>query len=278
MTWARFGYICRKASVDCWEREPLSDCLKRIEAEPACALYGAGIPADSWPRKVLDKIGHMNDRASGLSAIQTYRNLDLGQQLEEPLKFRRVVAYLGYVIFIFYGVVGLYQLRITPAFLQVFDSLEVQIPLHLLMYQQYWGYLIVGISVFMLLALLIGHEMRKLFRFCVGVECGFVFKYLLFRSIKQSYLRLLQIIQFPIGQERGAHDPISDHLTAVRDSGMDVSEEMRALINVEVQSLTVSCEQQMKLLSALIALMVVATVFFFLVSAYSPIFILGDAI
>ena len=52
------------------------------------------------------------------------------------------------------------------------------------------------------------------------------------------------------------------------------------LINeiAEMRVLLESCEKQMKYISIAVALIVVAAVFLFLASAYSPIFILGETV
>ena len=71
---------------------------------------------------------------------------------------------------------------------------------------------------------------------------------------------------------------VTRHLQAVKDSNMCVSKEMQELIEIEMQSLLESCEDQMKVVSIAVALVVVSAIFFFLVSAYSPIFILGEAV
>jgi hypothetical protein len=53
---------------------------------------------------------------------------------------------------------------------------------------------------------------------------------------------------------------------------------MQELIEIEMRVLLESCEKQMKYISVAVALIVVAAVFLFLASAYSPIFILGETV
>ncbi len=282
MTWERFGYICRKASVDCKDQEAMSECLSRIGTESVCNLYGSRIIAGSWPGVILDKIGRITDKSEAQDAINTYKNLDLTRHFEEPMRFKRVIAYLSYVTIIFYIVVGIYQLFIAPSFLEAIENLEISPPIHLMFYQDYWGYLVLVVSLFLITALLTGFQIRKLFKFETGVENSLIIKYLVSRNIRRSYLRVIDILQFPIHHsiqsESSVASPITDHLQLIKNSKMSLAVEMQELIEIEMRRLLESCEKQMKVLYTVVALIVVAAVFFFLVSAYSPIFILGEIV
>lgn len=282
MTWERFGYICRKAAVDCEDHETISACLNRIEAETACDFYGSSIATDSWPRALLDGISSMENKGDALAAIEIYKSLNFTKQFEEPMRFKRVIAYLSYISIIFYIVVVIYQLYVTPSFLNAFENFEIAMPANLIFYQDYWGYFVLIVSIFLVFALSVGFQIRRMFNFDVRVGDGFIVKHLLFLNIRQSYLRLLDILQFPIhcsGQSgRMAASPVSNHLLAVKNSNMSLMAEMQALIEIEMQTLLEGCEKQLKFISVLVAAIVVSAIFFFLASAYSPIFILGEIV
>ena len=59
---------------------------------------------------------------------------------------------------------------------------------------------------------------------------------------------------------------------------MNVAVEMQELLQIEMRFLLEKCELQMKYISILVASVVVSAIFFFLASAYSPIFVLGETI
>lgn len=282
MTWKRFGYICRKASVDCGDRESISECLSRIESEESCALYGSKIASGSWPRLILDVLGRIRDRQEAQALIDIYKNLNLASSFEEPMRFKRVITYLAYVSFIFYIVVAIYQLKVAPTFISAFREFELSTPGYLSIYRNYWTYFVSSLSLLLLFALLIGFQMRNLFKFELGLESSFTMRYLMVRSIRRSYLRIVSILRFPMlghDQARGEVDNfVIAHLQSVRDAGMCVSREMQELIELEMQSLLGGCERQMKFLSIAVALIVIAAIFFFLVSAYSPLFVMGEMI
>lgn len=282
MTWKRFGYICRKASVDCGKKESISECLNRIESEESCALYGDKIASGSWPRLMLDVFGRIRDRQEAQALIDIYKNLNLASSFEEPMRFKRVIIYLTYVSFIFYMVVAIYQLKVAPTFISTFREFELSTPGYLSIYRNYWTYFVSSLSLLLFFALLIGFQMRNIFKFEMGLEGGFTMRYLMVRSIRRSYLRIVSILRFPMldhDQARGEVDNlIIAHLQSVKDAGMCVSREMQELIELEMQSLLGGCERQMKFLSIAVALIVITAIFFFLVSAYSPLFVMGEMI
>lgn len=282
MTWAQFGYICRKMSVSGDENEPVSACLKRVESEKACDLYGRRIGANSLPRKLLDSIVGIQNEGDARKAIGIYKGLNLAQQFEMPMRLKRVIAYLGYVTYVFYVVAGIYQFKVTPLFMVFFDEFEAQIPAPLLFYQDYWLYFVLAVSIFLIFTLLIGFQLKKLFTFNLGVENTFIMRYLVFRSIGKSYRKIIGILEFPIRDDSQPENyngnSISEHLQKMGKSKMCVSHEMQALLEIEMRFLLEACEKQMKFVSAAVALVLVVAIFFFLVSAYSPIFMFGEIV
>ena len=282
MTWERFGYICRKVSAGIGENESVSSCVARVNKGESCALYGKQLDRFSLPKKILDQIGSFDDKDRSISALNIYQGLNLSEKFEEPMRFKRVVAYLSYVTFVFYIVVGIYQVKVAPTFLNAFETFELSIPSHLDWYQDYWGYFVLAVSILLISSLVVGHHLRKIFRFHLGVENSLVFRYLVFRSIRASYMKVLDILQFPIirtvEKNSSTTSELIKHLQEVEASNMPVVVEMQELLRVEMRFLLDKCEQQMKYISVLVALVVVSVIFFFLASAYSPIFVLGETI
>ena len=282
MTWERFGYICRKVCAEIGDNEPVASCLARINQTKTCTLYGKQLGRRSRPKKILDRIGSFDNRDRALSALKIYQGLNLSEKFEEPMRFKRVVAYLSYVTFVFYIVVGIYQAKVAPAFLNAFASFETSIPNHLIWYRDYWGYLVLTVSILLISSLIIGHHLRKIFRFELGIEDGFIFRYLVFSSIRKSYKKVINILQYPIAstdeETNGTSSELIKHLDDIKFSNMSVAAEMQELLRIEMRFLVDKCEQQMKLISFLVAITVVSAIFFFLASAYSPIFILGETI
>jgi hypothetical protein len=230
----------------------------------------------------LDQVGNIQDKKQALNAIDIYNGLMLTKWFDEPMRFKRVLAYLGYVATIFYVVVAIYQLKVAPTFLDLYDNYDIEIPAYLMFYHQYWGYVLLVVSIFIVLGLYTGVQIKKLFQFRLGIENSSILKYLVLPQIRVSYLKVTDVLGFPIHSSQKnlnrKSSLVADHLHLVEKSSMSLSTEMKELVEIEMRTLLESCEMQMKYISVLVALIVVSAIFFFLASAYAPIFILGEIV
>ena len=282
MTWERFGYICRKVNATQSDAESISSSLTRVAKEEPCSLYGNEIHKHSLAKKILEHLSSIEDKNDALLALNIYQGLNLSEKFEEPMRFKRVVAYLSFVSVVFYTMVGIYQLMVAPAFLSTLQDFDLAPPSYLSWYQDYWGYFVLIISILLISSLVIGNHLKKLFRFELGVENSFVLKYMMFSAIRESYLKVIDILLYPVMGKNKSADSVGSkvfkHLQNVESVGMNVAVEMQELLQIEMRFLLEKCELQMKYISILVASVVVSAIFFFLASAYSPIFVLGETI
>lgn len=279
MTWTRFGYICRRALLDIEKGAPVGDSLARAEAETGSKLYGKQPRSNTLPRALLDSLANLPSRESTVEALHTYNQLSLPGQFDEPLRFKRAIIYLCCVVFVFYSVVSVYQLVVTPRFIELFSVFDVPTPSHVLMFQKYWRFLLGAMSVLLLIALLSVFQIRNLFHFKVRAEQSILAKLLLGPGVRRSYARVADLLRFPVAPSGNAGDDAAiTQLNMAQSSGLNVSVEMRELIRVEMHELLHRCERQLRLMTTIVALVVISSVFLFLSSAYSPIFYTGDLI
>ncbi|WP_417584315.1 hypothetical protein [Nitrincola sp.] len=241
MTWDRFAYICRKAKGSLKAEESVVECISRIENESSCRLYGEDISRKSLSRNLLNKIGAIQDQGEAIKAFAIYSKIDILQHLSEPLQFKRVTIYLAYVTFIFFIISLIYQFKVTPTFLGLFQSLELPTPTHLIFYRDYWQYFILFIFMVLALSLIIGFTLKGLFKFQQGRENGLILRFFVFSGIRESYLRIIEVLSYPVSSIQNDHtanrSEITDHLSEIAASGMDLAVEMQALIKIEAMSL-----------------------------------------
>lgn len=286
MTWERFGYICRKAGASKLEGGVVAECLSQIEAEDACSLYGEAIKDKSWARKLLTDIKAIQNEQKAQEAIDIYQRLNLTQQFAAPMRFKRVIAYLSLIVFMFYIMVTIYAIKVAPVFVSLFESFGQSTPVHLMSFYQYAGAFVFVASLLLLFALLLGHHLKQLFTFKTEIEKSVINRYLVLPATRKSYLKILEVLQFPLRSSEtlevdtasisNAGSVVTRHLHEVKCSDMCVSQEMQALIEIEMRVLLTSCEKQLKLVSMVVAITVMSAILFFLVSAYSPIFMFGE--
>lgn len=282
MSWERFGYICRKVRSTIQDGESISEGISRVEREPGGELYGASLGLNSLPQTLLRDMARVDNRERALAALAVYSKMETPQQLSEPMQFKRVTAYLSYVVFVFFVVSGVYQLKVAPSFIDTFAAFGLSTPSQLVFYREFGWAVSLLISVFLLSGLLIGFALRRLFRFKQGQESGFVIRFLAFGGIRRSYVNVVSAMSFPASDvflKQGTPETeIEHHLAAAVASDLCLAKEIQELVKSQMHILLHRCEMQMKLISASVAIVVVAAIFFFLVSAYSPLFILGDAV
>ena len=306
MTWERFGYICRKASatisadnkvnsyisnnvdsnINNDHYQTIAERLHDIESEVACDLYGKRMDYNSWSQKILQAIASMPDANRAQETLAIYQDLNLTKSFAEPMQFKRIIAYLSLTVLMFYIMVTIYTIKITPVFVDFFESTGQTAPVQLMSYQYYSGSFILLVSILLIFALVMGFQLKALFRFQAGVENSLIIKYLTFPSIRKSYLKVIDILTFPLlatNQQdeflyRQHSSSVIVHLQSVKNANMSVAKEMQELIEIEMHELLVSCENQLKLISTLIAVIVASAILFFLVSVYAPIFMFGNAV
>lgn len=282
MSWERFAYICRRAKFEMRESESVEICLAKIDQNPAAELYGKKLSSGAMASNILKRIGRLNSRDEALKSLELYSQLNLPNHMAEPIYFKRVLAYLAYIAVVFYFLVGVYQFKVVPQFVAALADLGQPAPDSLLWFQSYWFVLLLLVTVLMSAALFIGYELKSLFRFEAAPQNSVVYRYLTGAKIRRAYQAILDIIQYPLNRvgdgSKCSSSKISAHLDDIAGTQMCLADEMTSLLNIAMQDLLGACEKQLKVITIIVALTVVATIFIFLASAYSPLFILGNAI
>ncbi|MDB2386352.1 hypothetical protein N9W21_03300 [Shewanella sp.] len=283
MVWTRFSYICRKANAEYKTQGFTALKFSEIEQNAACNLYGNKARANTWPQVLLDKIGAISNEDKAVSAVKIYQELDLNGQIEDLKNSKRIIAYLSLVAVIFYISTTVYQFTVIPFFIGSFDVFNIKVPDVLLIQQDYWWAFILTISVLLMISFTVAMKIRGLFKFTVNIEKSLMVKYLVFSDIKKSYLRLINLLQFPLYQDKTLADETSlaliEHLIAVNENTeMSLPKEIQALIQIEQELLSSLAERQLKIMTSIIALLLISAICCFLINAYSPIFFIGETI
>lgn len=282
MSWERFSYLCRKVKSTLRAEESISEGIARVEKEPACKFYGDRPSPDSLPKRLLRDVSQIRDKQAAMAALEIYSKMDMSQQLAEPMQFKRVTTYLAYIAFIFFIVSGIYQVKVAPAFFDAFEAFELSVPSHLVLYREYWRFLSLLISVLLFSGLIIGLTLRGLFKLRLGQENYFIVRFLTIKGIRESYLNIIAVLSFPTSavflKQRPSETELESHLAEIANSDLCLATEMQEILKTQILMLLHRCETQMRLISISVAVIVIAAIFFFLVSAYSPLFILGETV
>lgn len=280
--WDRFSYVCRKAHVTSGEWNTAAARIARINKESESSFYGDQLQADSLPKKLLEKVGQLPNEDDAKHVLSVYGDLDISRYLILPARLQRVTVYLFFVTLVFFLMSTIYAVKVVPSFVGVFESLDVSVPADLVLFERYGVFYTLFVVLLLSLNSIVGITFKKIYSFQSGYENGLVFKFFSFSGIRQSYLRLIKILSFPIQfqlAEKNSNDSkISRHLIDAKKSGLCITTEMQALVKIETQTLSRLCERQMQIMSTIVSLLIVLAVFFFLSSAYLPLFSAGETL
>lgn len=279
MTWTRFGYICRRALLDIESGAPVAYSLACAETEEGSELHGKAPGRDTLPRVLLDSLAGLSRQESAVSALRTYGRLDLACIDGESLTFKRLVVYLCCVVFVFYAVLAIYQLKVIPKLTEALVIFKLQAPEPLIFFQDHWLSQVATMSLLLLMCMLSMYQVKQLFLFKNNAGKGLLAKTLLGPGIRNSYGKVKNILCFPVGAiDIDTDDVVVAHLARIQSVGTDIPTEVRELVQLEMRELHMRCERQLKIMSAAVALIIILTVFMFLTTVYAPIFLLGGIV
>jgi hypothetical protein len=278
----RFSYICRSACACLSDKDDVSSYLSNIDKQPSTQLYGKDFNQHSLYGKILNQVSKVESTYDALDILTLYKDLNLAGGLEQPMKIKRVFAYLFSIFIVFLVTSAIFQFFITPTIYNFAVDSGYVLPSNAVWYQENWGYIVSLISLFFVACLLIISTFKQMFSFEIDIEKGIVFKYLLFKSVRQSYFNIIDILQFPVTRKiettTSINSKLMTHLKEIDNSKLNIATEMQALLRIELNTLVDKCEKQMKLISIIIASTIIYSIFSFLTSIYSPIFTLGEIV
>ena len=224
----------------------------------------------------------MDDEQAAASAVALYAELDSHSLELSPVKFKRAIAYLCYVTLVFYLVASIYAVKVLPSIVNAFRDLEVPSGGLIALYSEHWGLIIIAITLMLIGCALIALQLSKAIALCPNLDHALALRYFAPRSVLRSYRRLRAAIEHPIHRAAPAVETSDTHLTAylnrLEATGAPLAPEINAMIGVQAQALSSACERYLRVLIAVVAVVIILGIFGFLVSAYSPIFALGDIV
>lgn len=277
MSWERFQYICRRSNEFFRQGKSVSDSVSSAQAEQGASLYGEDFRKGSLPGKLLEEITALSDRDKVARSLKVYGELRLDRDLALPSHFRRASVYLVLVMLVFSMAFGIYLIKVMPTFMEIFESQGMAKVPALEFFMQYSGYLYNLVLVAAVLVLLLGRHIKKILSYEENSSSSRFYRLMTLPEIHRRHRRIVAAIRYPLGgSESRAGDLISSHLENIENSGMSVAYEMQRIIGEESRRLLQACERQMRMMIAFIGIAVVLMAGYFLFSAYTPLFLLGE--
>lgn len=277
MTWERFHYVCRRHLRGESGRADFGPSAAYYRSDENSDLYGGPAPVRSLPRYIVSELESMTDTDRRTAAISLYADMDFSTPMRDTLRVKRSLAYVAIVMAAYLVLASVYTLFVFPSFLPFFEEAGALPPPWAQWYLEHWH---LPVSVVALLTLLIGltaYQLNALFAFKHapgGLESRSL---VLPRRIKQSYTRLVALIAFPV-ENAPEDNALAARIRELIESGLDLRKELPVLIKIHGDEFTRLSNRYVQTLIALLGVIAIVTVAFFLISAYTPIFGAGDLI
>lgn len=279
MAWERFHHICRRSLASLQAGESPGERVRAVESDPDTSLYGTPLRQGTLPRRILDGIVSQPDRIRARQLLDLYAGFDLSSETDQPLQLKRIAVYLAYVSVVFVAVNAIYQLKVAPQFMALFDTFEVSIPQDFALFREYGSVVATSVLLLLALALLMGHVVKGLADWSSRGAHSLAARFLVLPKARAAYADLEAALLYPLGEAVMDSDSrVVRHLRKLEQEGLDIRNEIVVLARSRHRRLVELCEKQMRVVYAFCVVLIVAMLFQFLVSAYSPIFMMGETI
>jgi|GEM_PF-693925 hypothetical protein len=271
MVWERFHHICRRSIAPLRPGESLAVRIKAADADPDTAFYGARLKPGTLPRRILDRIIAHSGQDRARRMLEFYASLNLERETTHSLQLNRVAIYLARVAVLFVVLYGIYRFLITPEFPALFETIQVQTPSLVALFREYdWAFAML-IVLLLALALMMGHALRALADWPSSRGRSGLTRFLASPGARAAYADLDAAVLFPLGPDAvDGKSKVTSHLWKLEEEGVDIRDEIAALVRCRHRTLIELCEKQMCLMYTFCVLLVVLMIVLFLAGGHSP--------
>jgi len=272
MVWERFHHICRRSIAPLRPGESLAVRIKAADADPDTAFYGARLKPGTLPRRILDRIiAHSGGRTGPARCLNSTPVSTWRERQPTPLQLNRVAIYLARVAVLFVVLYGIYRFLITPEFPALFETIQVQTPSLVALFREYdWAFAML-IVLLLALALMMGHALRALADWPSSRGRSGLTRFLASPGARAAYADLDAAVLFPLGPDAvDGKSKVTSHLWKLEEEGVDIRDEIAALVRCRHRTLIELCEKQMCLMYTFCVLLVVLMIVLFLAGGHSP--------
>jgi len=271
MVWERFHHICRRSIAPLRPGESLAVRIKAADADPDTAFYGARLKPGTLPRRILDRIIAHSGQDRARRMLEFYASLNLERETTHSLQLNRVAIYLARVAVLFVVLYGIYRFLITPEFPALFETIQVQTPSLVALFREYdWAFAML-IVLLLALALMMGHALRALADWPSSRGRSGLTRFLASPGARAAYADLDAAVLFPLGPDAvDGKSKVTSHLWKLEEEGVDIRDEIAALVRCRHRTLIELCEKQMCLMYTFCVLLVVLMIVLFMAGGHSP--------
>lgn len=281
MSWSRFKFYTSESLRLIEEGKKSTDAFVEAKNSIVSTEFGDELHPQSIQSKVFKTmIDEYCSEAELKPILKIYNGLDTRGLQTKPNRIRRMGAYLSYLTFMFIVMSSIYFLLVIPEALSSFEAMGFKPPANFVWFADNW-IIISMVNVYILAAaIFISSKIKNMFDYNIEIQNSLFYKYILPKKLKSKYERLISLILLPIyiSKKSNMNNVLVDYYCRTNNSVEDVSSSLSILINEKVDELRVLFESYITKIYVFSAIVIVLTIFQFISSIYSSLFIAGEAI
>lgn len=275
MNWNQLGYLCRLFL-------PSSNLTSAQKTQLSSArhlrIYKCGQPDSSLATQLSAQIINSSTEQEQQKLALCYEQLPSAIDYS-GFEYKNKLSYLAVVFVIFIAINVIYQLYVMPTFVAVFSDYHVQLSSSLSYVTQFWYVFLLLLGCLFAITWLSGIRLSQISNVLKADSSPSVFDFIIPQKIKQQYLTLIAILEFPVkGLKKGLDIPELDHLHSCQLHGLDISKEFTFLAKQKTLELKQDANAQLNKLISILTIAMVLVIALFLKDAYQPIFALGEVL
>lgn len=280
MSWSRFKFYTSEMSRLLKQGKGAADAYLDAQNSTLSKEFGPELKPNKLQSKIIGELKQSklpSDQA--VRALEIYKALNLTDLAQKPNRLRRVGIYIGYLTFAYCAMSAVYFSSVFPNISAIFDEVDIPASDRYLWFADNWGIIVAVVLCLLLLAFSISKKISDLFEFKSGVEQSFLYRALLPKKIKTEYEYLLSLIWLPLDIAKESSVTQSAHLikpySDAKYSNTEIAESVSILLSEKLSSLISRSESYMRKIYVVIAVLVVASIYEFVGSIYTPLFSMG---
>ncbi|MEH6394509.1 hypothetical protein [Pseudoalteromonas sp.] len=273
MNWNQLGYLCRLFL-------PSSNLTSAQKTQLSSArhlrIYKCGQPDSSLATQLSAQLIDSNSEYEQQRLALCYEQLP-SVICSGGFTYKGKLSYLAAVFAIFIVINVIYQLYVMPTFSAVFSDYHVQLNSSFSYITQFWYVFVLLLGCLFTITWLSGIRLNQISNVLKADSSPSLFDFIIPQKIKQQYLTLIAILEFPIkGSKENSGISELDHLQHCQLHGLDISKEFAFLAKQKALELKQDAKAHLNKLISIFTIAMVIVIALFLKDAYQPIFALGE--
>jgi hypothetical protein len=283
MSWSRFKFYCIEVLRQLERGQDVMPAFEDVRASLISAEFGVELKPreiQSFILESLKKDGYTTEEVKAVLGI--YNNLDLSALIHKPSRIRRVGVYIVYLTFVYFVLSGLYAVYVIPNMSLLFESMEIPAPENFVWLASHWTTLLIVVFSVLIVALLVSETIKQLFDYKVDIEKSVLYRLLLPVSLRARYEKVTSLLRLPLHVVKNKSDGINDEIIQYyfkqKYQAKEISKSLSILVDENVSNLVILSEAHMRRIYVVVAILIIFSIIEFVVSAYAPLFTMGEIV